>query len=891
MGELKTSIVIEAEDRFSARAKQIGAVSKGLGKAVGKTAQELTALGKRDKTLAAFRELDSRLGKAAAEMDKARRRASELGRKLKETGIPTKALDRATLKLSAAQKKLAGESDAAARAAARAAEAHRREKSGLAQLGEKLRGAGIDTRKLAAAQKGLARDIDAATRKMEGLGAASERLARRRTVLERRMQSAARASLIGGEISRVGQGVFAAAVDPARRALDVERARGELMTLGLSSEDADVIVARGRDLSARIAGISSPEFAAAAYDIRSGVADTDDAGRAVSLDAASVAELTEIAALMGRATKASTAEMSDVLSAGYGAFKQALYADRKAGEFGGIFAAQVAAAVQGFKTTGSKMQQAIASMGAGLAQAGVSLSEQFAVLGMLQAKMPAGEAGTALAALARTAAVAQERFAAAGVSIRTLDAGGNLRSLPELLEDVERVFGADFSTAEQRIIQEAFGSDEAVKFFTNLYGQADDLRDAARAQKEAAEQGKAFVASMAARRDDNDAAPIDILIQRWAELESRLGGRTLESMDGFINKLNDAVDWLDRTATAGGDLERLLSRGLGLGAVVGAAATAFGPMLVAVASTRLAMSGVAAAATRASIALDGIAGIGGLVPGGGAGGGKSKSAAGKPGPIRRLSDKIKGFAARGGRGGRLAGATARIGQAVTGNRLGGALAKAARGVAGSGAERLAGSLGKGSLAGAGLTAAMTLPTLFDDEASGVEKAQAAGGAAGLAAGGLAGAKLGAMIGAFGGPFAAGAGGLIGGAVGAFAGEAALRSATAAAAAWFDSDEAESEAEEAGRRSTPRALPFAAAGLTALMTPGIGAPYAAAHALQTAPTVNFPTNFPTLPNITLPAPTVTLPLTPQLTLPAPTVTLPLTLPALQRRRPRRLYPPP
>ena len=712
MADLKVGIAIKAEDKFSSSAKKVSDVSKKLGKALSATQNELTELGQRDKTIASFRKLESQLGKSGAEMDKARRRASELGRKLNQASDPTKKLTR--------------ETEAAQRAAARAAQAHRRQKDELGKLGAELREAGIDTRRLGEAQQKLGRDMDAATRKIERFSRTADRIGQARDKLDRRVRSAAHISLIAGESDRVGRQLFSGATAPARRALDVERARGELMTLGLSRGDTDVLAARGRDLSGRIAGTSTAEFLTASYDIASGVAD---------IDAQGIAEMTEIAALMGRATKASTPEMTDVLTGGYGAFKEALYRDLQAGEFAGVFGAQLAVAVQAFKTTGPAMQQAIESMGAGLAQSGVALSEQIAALGMLQLKMGPGVAGTAMAAVARTAAQAQERFAKAGVSIRTLDEAGNLRSLPDLLDDMEREFGEKISNTEGRIIQEAFGSDEAVRFFQGLHGEGDALREAARKQEEAAESGKEFVAVMAARRDANVAGRMDILAGRIDALSERIGGRMLEQMEWFVDKLEVAVNWLDDTIQSGTALEQLIAGGLGLGAVGGVVATALSPILFAAAGVRGALGGVQYAATRAAIALHGVGGGGPLT-------GPLAGGSGKGGRVRDLVRK----ATQGAKGlpGKIKG-------------FGGV-----KGLARGGLNLLKGKAGAlgGLIAGGSI-----LSTLLADDLSGSEKAKGVTKDVGILGGALAGGKLGALLGSV----FPGVGTVVGGLVGSIAG--------------------------------------------------------------------------------------------------------------------------
>lgn len=728
MADLKVGITVKAEDKFSAVAKKVDGISKKLGKALAGTQRELTELGKRDKTISSFRKLESQLGKSGAEMDKARRRASDLGRQLKQAADPTK--------------KLVKETTAAQRAAARAAQTHRRQKDALGKLGAELREAGLDTRRLGEAQQKLGRDMDAATRKMEGFARSADRIGQARGKLDRRIQSAAHISLIAGEADRVGRQLFRGATAPARQALDVERARGELATLGLGRAETDVIARRGRALSGRIAGTSTAEFLTAAYDINSAIE---------GLDAAAIANMTELAALLARATKGTTPEMTDVLTAGRGAFKESLYGDLTEDQFADILGAQLAAAVQNFKTTGPAMQQAIASMGPGLAQAGVGLSEQIAALGMLQGQYDPGVAGTVMAAMARTAAQAQERFAKEGVAIRTLDEEGNLRSLPDLLDDMEREFGEKLSTAESRIVQEAFGSDEAVKFFSSLAGQGDALREAAREQEEAALQGKEFVAGMAARRDANAAGRLDILMGRIDALSERIGGQMIENFDWLIDALESAVNWLEDTIDSGTKMEKLIAGGLGLGAAAGAIATALSPILFAAAGVRGALGGVQYAATRAAVALHG---VGGGVPSGGV-----MPPGGKGGRVRNLGRKITTGAQ---------GLPAKMKSLATGGGLGKSIGSFGKGLPG----RVLGMLkGKAGLLGSAIAAISIGSTLLDEELSAGQKTEAVSRDVGGLGGGLAGAGLGATIGSVFPGVGTVIGGIVGGIIGGLGGTA------------------------------------------------------------------------------------------------------------------------
>ena len=99
-----------------------------------------------------------------------------------------------------------------------------------------------------------------------------------------------------------------------------------------------------------------------------------------------------------------------------------------------------------------------------------------------------------MAALERSAAQAQARFEDAGLGVRTLDERGNILAPDQLLQQMQREFGDQYTTEIGAQIQQAFGSEESVKFFKALWGQGQALRDNAAALDEAATQGRALYA-------------------------------------------------------------------------------------------------------------------------------------------------------------------------------------------------------------------------------------------------------------------------------------------------------------------------------------------------------------------------------------------------------------
>lgn len=595
MTEINLSLLIKGIDKFSGPAKKIAQVSEKMTASLHAGMKELEGLGKTGRAVERLKVLETRLGKTAAEMDQARQRTAALGRELAATAKPTKKLQR--------------EFDSARQHSAKLREKHREQRDELRKLRGELRGAGIDTRKLGDAQRKIAGDIGAATQKMERLAKLSAETAAAKGKYDRSLQRAANISLVAGGLNRVGQGALRMVGAPIQQMRMVERSKGELASLGMGAEGINQITQRGRQTAGRLAGVTTADFVSAAYDIKSGIASLSDKG---------VGDMTGLAALTAKATKAQVGQMTSLFATSYGSFKESLYAKQTDDQFGQILSASISKAVQQFKTDGAKMQQAIQSMGSGLAESGVSLAEQFTALGMLQQKMEAGVAGTTLNALERSAGEAQTRFAKLGYAIDTLDENGNLRSLPDLLEEMQQAFGKEYTTETGSMIQKAFGSEEAVKFFKALWGQQDAFRTNAAALEEAQRQGAGFTDVMAKAMDNNMDARLQIMQQRWDVIKERLGSALIPVLERLIPWLEKMSNWVGRLVDGNGPVVTTLVAVVG---GFGLLATALAPVIIAVGTLSTAVTGLGYRAKKARMQM-------GM---GGAAGGKGKGWMGKLG--------------------------------------------------------------------------------------------------------------------------------------------------------------------------------------------------------------------------------------------------------------------
>lgn len=683
MTDLSLSLLVKAIDQFSGPAQKMAGVSDKMAEKFSTGQKALNDLGKTGKLVQGLAAGQKKLGQTAAAMDAAKKETARLGRELANTEKPTSALQR---KFETIRKR----SD-------HLRQSHRRQKDELNTLRGELRGAGVDTRRLGEAQKQVATDLDRTTKKMEKMAQVGAKMAKSQANYEKSLQRAANVALVAGGMQNVGRTALNVVQSPLAEMRKTERAKGELQSLGI--EDTDSIIKAGQQMAKTFAGIDTAQFVSAAYDIKSGISTLDDTG---------VADMTRVAALTAKATKANVAQMTSLFATGHGSFKKSLYQGTSDKAFGEIFASSLSASVQMFKTDGSKMQQSIQSMGSGLAEAGISMTDQFTALGMLQQKMEAGVSGTALAGLERTAAQAQKRFDKLGLSISVLNDDGNLRALPDLLEEMQTAFGEDYTTEIGSTLQEGFGSEEAVKFFKGLWGQQDAFRKNALAVEAAQKRGLGHTTEMAKNMDRNMDARIVVMEQRWGVIKEKLGHAMVPVLEMLIPLIEKGVHWFDKFVEGNSSLTTGIMATIG---VVGGVAVVVAPVIMAVAtlSTTLAWLGLQARKANSSLAMRDLANdIGGK---------------GKKG-------KRRGFK------GRLGGMAKGLGSKV-------------------------------GLAGAATVGAFTISsTLMNDKMSVGEKAasisQDVGGIGGAAGGALLGATLGSVVPVIGTAIGSVIGGIIGG---------------------------------------------------------------------------------------------------------------------------------
>ncbi len=353
----------------------------------------------------------------------------------------------------------------------------------------------------------------------------------------------------------------------AMASVPTQQALGELASVGV--QDLAAVAQAGRKFSNQWSGTDQAQFVTAAYDIKSGISSLTDTG---------VAEYTRLAALTGKATKSTTAEMTSLFATGYGIYKN--YYDKLSDlQFGQMFSAGLAASVQAFKTTGSDMAGAISNLGATATTANVPFEEQLAILGMLQATMSGNEAGTRYRAMIQAAADAGQKL-----KLQFMDANNQLLSLPQILTALRNKYGDTLDAMEKMEIQKAFGTQEAVMVIDLLYGSVDNLRRNIKGLSGAMGQGTLFTRNMAATMNRDLGAGLALLQQQTRNLIIIIGDQLAPALIPLFAAIGNGIVRLQEFAVKHKTLTRVLVISL---AVIGTLAFALGTLAAAIGLTGL----------------------------------------------------------------------------------------------------------------------------------------------------------------------------------------------------------------------------------------------------------------------------------------------------------------
>ena len=242
-------------------------------------------------------------------------------------------------------------------------------------------------------------------------------------------------------------------------AIEMNRALGEVASLGVLESDLQTLNDAALNFSATY-GSAADEFVRASYDIQSAIA---------GLSGDELSAFTSASAVLAKGTKSDVGTITSYMGTMYGVFKNTA-AEMGNANWVEMVAGQTATAVKMFKTTGSEMASAFGALGASATAMGVSMHEQMAVLGTLQATMSGSEAATKYTAFISGAVAAQDKM-----KISLFDASGNMKSMTDIMKILQGQIGHLDKAAQFATLKNAFGSEEAVKLIQLMMADTDGL--------------------------------------------------------------------------------------------------------------------------------------------------------------------------------------------------------------------------------------------------------------------------------------------------------------------------------------------------------------------------------------------------------------------------------
>lgn len=244
-------------------------------------------------------------------------------------------------------------------------------------------------------------------------------------------------------------------------AIEQQRALNEVSSLDVNPKALKTLNRMSLITQAQF-GTASAEIVRSAYDIQSAIS---------GLTGKELSKFTQNSAILAKGTKADASVITNYMGTMFGIFKKDAeqmgnndWVDRLTG--------QTATAVQMFKTTGVQMNDAFKTLGAEGQSAKISMSEQMAVLGKLQATMSGSEAGTKYKAYLQNVGRAQK-----ALGLEFVNSQGKMLTSVEIMEKITGKYGEIDTVAKSDALKQAFGSDEAVAFVKLMISDTEDLAD------------------------------------------------------------------------------------------------------------------------------------------------------------------------------------------------------------------------------------------------------------------------------------------------------------------------------------------------------------------------------------------------------------------------------
>ena len=227
-------------------------------------------------------------------------------------------------------------------------------------------------------------------------------------------------------------------------AIDFNRALNEVKATGMGESGLKKVTSFALDFSS--------QFGLAAKDV---VGSVNEIARAIDgLTDDEMIAFSESANILAKATGSNTKEMGSYITTMSNIFKDEMNAMGKS-DWVRMMGGQATLTANMFKSSGESLSQAFSNLGSKAHNAGITMAEQFAVLGNVQGIMDGGKSGTAYKSFLENALDSKKMQKKLGMTF--VDAKGDLMPIVDILNKIKKQFGNLGKAELEHKLGDAFG--------------------------------------------------------------------------------------------------------------------------------------------------------------------------------------------------------------------------------------------------------------------------------------------------------------------------------------------------------------------------------------------------------------------------------------------------
>lgn len=562
---LQLRVLLDTIDKATGPLRGVQRQSAQTAQALKATRERLKTLNDTQKQISGFSDLKQGLNATRAALDAARQRTQQLGQALAQTQNPTRAMAR--------------EFEQTRRNLQQLATQETTQTQKLQQMRQTLQAAGVSTRDLGAHERKLRQDISAANSQMDTQRKRLEALTRQQQQATRATQAYQRGQQMAANMAAKGAGAIAgggAALYGGAKMLmpglefDASMSNVQAVTrLDKGSEELKALREQSREL-----GGSTQFTAGQAADAQGylGMAGFDP--KAIKAAMPGMLDL----ASAGGTELAETADIASNIMSGLGLDAAQM------NKLGDVLVGTFTRSNTNLRMLGETMKYA-----APMAKTyGVDLETAAAMAGKLgDAGLQGSMGGTALSTIMNRLAAPPKAAAKAldKLNIKTADANGNLRAMPDILKEIhEKTQG--MGTAIRGGLLKGIAGEEAVKGMAQLVEQAGSgqlqkmIATLRKAQGESAKTAKVKM--------DNLKGDLKSMTSAWEDLGIELQDQQDGTLRGLTQSLTDVIrdvkSWTKENPNLVSGLVKaaagVAALAAGFGALALTLAGIFGPFLV-----------------------------------------------------------------------------------------------------------------------------------------------------------------------------------------------------------------------------------------------------------------------------------------------------------------------